>query len=178
MKISQLLENIDYGIINRAFEIGFDDWPKFEAELVKSFNDFKDSPTINRYQAELLITLDSKLVDDIVYYKSENIALSDYSNKELAKILKRIQPIDKVFYRGIETENQDDNHIMSVQSWSPSIYTAKMFGHYILKTNKPVRGIELSNVYYLHGLLYGGHNGLGDSQAEWFLLNPSYTLLD
>ena len=82
-----------------------------------------------------------------------------------------------MFYRGTEYENQNETHIMNVQSWTPNIQTAKMFGSYIYKTIAPVKAVELSNIFYWHGLVYNNHDGLGDSQAEWFLLNPKKTLI-
>lgn len=147
-------------------------WDQRYVKMLQRYHEVKDAPRITREDAEMLIAANESLAETIFDYKYANAPIAGEAARTLIDIISRIEPVDKTFYRGVETENYDASHIMPVQSWSANIKTAKMFGRYIFQTIGPVQGFEIANVYYWFDSLYGGMNGLGDSQAEWLLLNP------
>lgn len=149
-----------------------DMWEPYNANMLRRYAEIKKSPQITSGEAAMLIAANVNLFDAIADYKWQNTPLDDDVSRALVSVIKRVQPINKTFYRGVESENYDDEHIMPVQSWSANIATAKMFGHHIYQTVGPVKGVEIGDIYYWHGSLYGGESGFGDNQAEWFLLNP------
>jgi DNA polymerase III sliding clamp (beta) subunit (PCNA family)/ribosomal protein S18 acetylase RimI-like enzyme len=147
-------------------------WGKTERELFLRYDEIKKADTISDYEASLLVAIDNELFNDIEEYKNQNTPIPKDSEKKLLKILDKVKPVDKVFYRGVDEERYDDYHIMKVQSWTPSKDIAEMFGSYVYKTTTPSKGVEVSDIYYLNGLINNDSDGLGDSQEEWLLLNP------
>ena len=153
-----------------------DMWDNPEADQLRRYSEIKKSPRITHSEAEMLIAADKELFSAIDEYKVANVPILNDVSRKLLSIMKRIIPIDKTFYRGVDHEGYDDKHIMKIQSWSPNILTVAMFGDTIYRTVGGVVGFEIGQVYYWHGSLYGDVNGLGDSQAEWLLLNPKKEL--
>ena len=146
--------------------------------LVRDFESFKDKPEITSDEAALLLAFDEDLFNEIDNYKSENDIDVSASNK-IADILDRVKPIDKKLYRGVLTESYDKVHPLPFQSWSANKSTAELFaetGGHIKETTKPIKGVELSDVYYYHDQMFGGGSGLGDIQAEWIVLNEKRKL--
>jgi len=135
-------------------------------------NEISKSNSINYYEASMLIALDDDLFREVEDYKFQNTPLTENAQNKIVNILQRVEPIDKNFYRGVETRNYDDDHIMKIQSWSTNKNTAGYFGRYIFRTTEPSRGVSMGDIFYFYGLINGGSNGMGDSQSEWFLLNP------
>lgn len=171
MRYIKTFESFNYGDYKLEW------WGEYERDLFLRYDDIKKSNILDNYEAALLIASDNILFDEIDNYKSQNIPLPKESEKRLLEILIKVKPVDKVFYRGVEKENYDDNHIMGVQSWSINENTAKLFGNIIYKTIKPSKGVCISDIYYWNGLINDNSNGLGDIQAEWFLLNPKKILI-
>lgn len=153
-----------------------DMWDPRYAEMLKRFEDIKTSSVITHGEAALLVAADPMICDALFAYKEANVPIPSEAEQRLISTIKRIKPFNKTMFRGVEREDYDDHHVMALQSWSPSIYTAKMFGNVIYQTVGPVRGIEVGEVYYWHDNLHDTGNGLGDSQAEWLLLNPKKKL--
>jgi hypothetical protein len=93
--------------------------------------------------------------------------------------MKRIKPMDKTFYRGVEFESQDEKHIMPIQSWATSVKVANYFGDIIYQTIGPVQGVELGSIFYINEMIYDHEsNGLTESMGEWFLLNPKKEVME
>lgn len=143
-----------------------------ERGLFMRYNEIKNAPKISDYEAALLIAKDRGLFKEIENYKYQNKPLTEDAEKRLVGILSKVKPVGKVFYRGVEREGYDEKHIMRFQSWSENKDTAKMFGDHIRETTVPSRGVRLSDVYYLSGLVSGDSDGLGDTLAEWLILPP------
>lgn len=156
------------------------DW--YDRTLIKMlsrFNEIRNASTISNHEAELLIASDNELTDHIIQYRYDNTPLPIEAGKKLVSIMKRIQPVDKTFYRGVEFETQDDKHIMPIQSWATSVKVASYFGDIIYQTVSPVKGIELASTFYFNQQLYDHEsNGLTESMGEWFLLNPKKEIME
>ena len=152
-------------------------WPDTEREMLMHYQDVKHSEQITHAEAEMLIGSNRELSHHIFNYKHENTPIPPKIEERIISIINRVVPIDKTFYRGVETEGYDDHHIMRLQSWAMNRQAASWFGDYIFETIGPVKGIEVGNIYYWYGLLYGDTNGLGDSQSEWLLLDPKKKLI-
>ena len=148
----------------------------YDKNFIKMLSDFdriRKANTLNHHEAELLIASDNELTEEILQYRFDNTPLSKQIGKKLATIIEKIQPLDKTFYRGVESETQDEEHIMSVQSWATSMKVAGYFGDIIYETVGKVKGAELGNIFYLNEKLYDTESdGLTESMGEWLLLNP------
>lgn len=180
MKMKDLLTegwSADEPLKNTPYPL--DMWDPHYAEMLKRFDKVKSSSVITAGEAAMLIAADQKMFEAVDDYKQANAPIPTEVEQRLITIIKRVKPISsKTFYRGVDHEDYDDKHIMGLQSWSPNIQTAKMFGRVIYKTLGPVRGFEIGEVYYWHDNLHDTGNGLGDSQAEWLLLPPEKELLE
>lgn len=157
-----------------------EDWGNIaEAKLIRRYSEVKAAPKITVSEAEMLISADVNLLDDIFLYRYDNTPIPQGSLNKIVSIMKRIMPVDKTFYRGVEYEDYDNKHIMTIQSWATSVKVAKYFGDIIYQTMGSVKGIELSNLFYWNGLLHGESSGFGDGgMGEWLLLPPDKKLLD
>lgn len=152
-------------------------WGSYEKDIFLRYDEIKNAPVLDAYEAALLVAADDKLFADIADYKYQNTPLPEDSSDRLMSILSRVTPVDNTFYRGVERRDYDDDHIMKVQSWSVNKNTAEIFGRYIYQTTAPCVGVELGSIYYWNGLINDSNDGFGDVQAEWFLLNPEKELL-
>lgn len=143
-----------------------------EGTMIKDFSNILTKSKTNHYESAMIIASDNELFDAVDSYKYANTPFDKNTEQKLLHILSKTTPVDKTFYRGTDTQQYDDSHIMAVQSWSLSEQTAKMFGKYIWKTAGNVTGVEVANIYYWRNLLFSEGNGMGDAQAEWLLLPP------
>lgn len=182
MRISEIItedknnkNNHPFSHLLQKVEDGWFD--KHVAELIVRFPSYFAKKALSPSEAATIIASNDSLFDAIVDYKQSNQPFSPTEEKQIVSIVQRVKPIDKVFYRGTETESYDDKHVMAVQSWSLNVATAKMFGDHIWQTVGKVQGIEIGEIFYMRDMLFGGGNGLGDSQAEWLLLNPKKKLI-
>lgn len=145
-------------------------WGPTEREMLERYSEVKTAKTITNYEAAMLIGADNEMSYAIFDYKQANTVIKPEDANNIASILQRVKPIDQTFYRGTY---QESKHPMPFRSWSANQDTAEYFAEGQLhKTVGPVRGVELGNIFYWHDSLYGGGSGLGDIQAEWFLLEP------
>lgn len=156
------------------------DW--YDRNFIKRLSGFdriRNASTIDRYDAEILIASHDWLTEEILQYRYDNTPLSVKAGKALVSIMKRIEPMDKTFYRGVETETQDDKHIMPIQSWATSVKVASYFGDIIYQTVGKVQGVELGSVFYINEMIHNHEsNGLSESMGEWFLLNPKKEIME
>jgi hypothetical protein len=147
-------------------------WGRKESQMIHSYQDIKKSRSIDSYSAAMLLAAQKGVTGAIWDYKVNNTPISGNAASYIVSVLKRIKPENRTLYRGVDREGYDDTHIMLFQSWAANVDTAKLFGRHIYKTVGPVKAVELSSIDYWSGLLYGGSNGLGDNQYEWFVLSP------
>lgn len=156
------------------------DW--YDKTLIKMLSDFnriQKASAISNYEAELLIASDNDLTESISLYRYDNTPLPKDAGMKLVSIMKRIKPMDKTFYRGVEFESQDEKHIMPIQSWATSVKVASYFGDIIYQTIGPVQGVELGSIFYINETIYDHEsNGLTESMGEWFLLNPKKEIME
>lgn len=155
------------------------DW--YDRTLIKMLSDFdriRNASSLINHEAELLIASSNDLTETILQYRYDNTPIPKDKGLQLVSIMKKIQPVDKTFYRGVEFETQDDKHIMPIQSWATSVKVASYFGDIIYQTIGPVKGVELSNIFYFNEQIFDHEsNGLTESMGEWFLLNPKKEIM-
>ena len=170
MRIFEVEWNENSPLENTPYPI--DMWGKREAEMIQNYHQIKKSKKIDRYSAAMLIAAQPKVTKSIWDYKMNNTPLTGQEASFIVAILKRIEPTNDTFYRGVEREGYDDDHIMPFQSWAGNIDAARWFGNIIYKTVGPVKAVEMNHIDYWNGLLFGDKNstGLGDNQNEYFLL--------
>ena len=156
------------------------DW--YDRTLIKMLSDFdriRNAGTLSNHEAELLIATNNSLTEAIIQYRYDNTPLPKDAGLKLVSIMKRITPVDKTFYRGVEFETQDDKHIMPIQSWATSVKVASYFGDIIYQTVGKVQGVELSSIFYYNQQVFDHEsNGLTESMGEWFLLNPKKEIIE
>lgn len=150
-------------------------WGSLEASTFRSYKDAKEAKVIDYHSAAMLIASSKSVSKAIFNYKVDNTPIVGEEANYITSVLSRTAPVSKVFYRG--SDDSEGDHIMPFQSWSENIDTARLFSRKVYSTEGSVVGVSLSDIYYWYGLLYGGSNGLGDMQSEWFLLQPKKVLL-